>query len=208
MISTRLLPEPSNAQPAPAPGWGLPARIIVSALLAWHLIAVLLGPLNVPDAMIPSALQPIFLPYQQVVFINHGYKFFAPDPGPSHLVRYDVEMPDGTHRRGEFPDLGEHFPRLLYHRHFMLSEFVGNAPPPPDWDPQLPWAQQPLLPWQREYARSYGQHLLSTYGGRQVTLELREHRIPAPNEVSAGLRLDDPANYRSRSLGTFQGAPR
>jgi hypothetical protein len=197
---------PSNPASGTSAGWGRWTKLLVSGLLAWHLVAVLLGPLSVPDAMIPEALRPIFRPYQQAVFINNGYKFFAPDPGPSHLVRYDVEMADGSHQHGVFPDLGEHWPRLLYHRHFMLSEFIGNAPPPPDWDPRLNWAQQPLHGWQREYAHSYGQHLLRASGGRSVTLELVEHGIASPDQVLAGVRLDDPQSYRSRPLGTYSGA--
>ncbi|HEX4147827.1 MAG TPA: hypothetical protein VHY20_02525 [Pirellulales bacterium] len=206
MNSTQPTPGSGNALPSPAPAWRRPARIAVSLLLAWHLFAVLLGPLSVPEAMIPSALEAYVRPYQQAVYINHGYKFFAPDPGPSHLIRYDVELSDGTHRRGEFPDRNEHWPRLLYHRHFMLSEFMGNAPPPPNGDPRLPWDQQPLLPWQREYAQSYAQHLLREHGGRQVRLELVEHGIAAPEQVLAGVRLNDPASYRSRLLGVFEGA--
>ena len=196
----------ARVMPGNPVGWGRMSRLLASGLLAWHLIAVLLGPLSVPDAMIPAALAPIFRPYQQAVFINNGYKFFAPDPGPSHLVRYDLELADGSHQRGEFPSRLEQRPRLLYHRYFMLSEFLGNASPGPDWDPRLPWDRQPLAPWQREYAHSYGEHLLRVSGGRRVDLELVEHGITSPLRVLEGVRLDDPASYRSRPLGSFSGA--
>lgn len=186
--------------------WRPIAKVAVSLFLVWHLAAVVLGPLSVPNAMIPTALAPIVRPYQQAVFINHGYKFFAPDPGPSHLVRYDILMADGSHQRGQFPDRNKYWPRLLYHRHFMLSEFIGNAGPADDWDPRLPWERQPLSAWQREYAKSYGEHLLHTSGGKRVDLELVEHGIPSPQQVLEGVRLDAPSSYRSRPLGTFSEA--
>jgi hypothetical protein len=185
--------------------WSRPIRWLVSVLVIYHLAAVLMGPLSVPEALIPSALAPVFRPYHSAAYLNHGYKFFAPDPGPSHLIRYDVELADGSHRRGEFPNLAEERPRLLYHRYFMLTEFIGNAPPPPDWDPRLDWKQQPLWAWQRDYAQSYADHLLARYGGKRVTLDLVEHGLPGPEEVLEGAKLDDPRGYRSRPLGTFEG---
>ena len=65
-------------------------------------------------------------PYLQILSLDNGYRFFAPEPGPSHLVRYDVTLADGQQIGGVFPNLAEERPRLLYHRYFMLSEFVNS----------------------------------------------------------------------------------
>ncbi len=59
-------------------------------------------------------------------FLGHGYRFFAPNPGPSHLVRYEVEFADGRTESHRFPDTQEQWPRLLYHRHFMVAEQVNQ----------------------------------------------------------------------------------
>ena len=45
-----------------------------------------------------------------------------------------LELPDGTRQLGYFPNRELNKPRLMYHRHFMLSEHLGNlvadeAPP-------------------------------------------------------------------------------
>ena len=64
--------------------------------------------------------------------LANGYRFFAPEPGPSHLIRYEVTLPDGTRKEGFFPDRAHHQPRLLYHRYFMLSEFVNTLDNPED----------------------------------------------------------------------------
>jgi hypothetical protein len=203
--ASRQASSTSSAGPRP---WGEGARVLVSCLLIWHIIALLVGPVSVPPSMLGDALSPLFRPYMQATYLNHGYKFFAPDPGPSHLIQYDIELADGTHRVGRFPSLAEHWPRLLYHRHFMLTEFLGNAPPPSDFDPNLPWDKQPMWPWQREYVRSYAEHLLAASGGRRVRIEMVEHALPSPAQVKNGVKLNDPASYRTRVLGTFvMGAP-
>ena len=184
--------------------WGPVARIGVSLLLVGHLIAIVLGPLSMPPALLADYLNGWFRPYTQAVFMGHAYKFFAPDPGPTHLIRYDLEMPDGKHRTGEFPSLDEHWPRLRYHRHFMLTEFLGGAPPAPGWELQ-PWDKQPPGAWQPAYARSFATHLLDTYGGRRVTLQLVRHSMPYPDQILSGVSLRHPESFQTRLLGSFEG---
>lgn len=71
-------------------------------------------------------------PYSQWLYINHGYFFFAPNPGPGHLIRcsFSPEKKDNPTDKSSniltLPDRNEHWPRLLYHRYFMLSEFYSN----------------------------------------------------------------------------------
>lgn len=80
----------------------------------------------------PAALRPehrpvihrverFFRPYLDLLYLNHGYSFFAPEPGPSYIMRYEVHQEDGSVVRGRLPDLEEYWPRLLYHRYFMLA---------------------------------------------------------------------------------------
>ncbi len=59
-------------------------------------------------------------------------------PPPSHLVRYKLEMPDGSMQNGVFPDLKTEQPRLFYHRHFMLTEKLMQF-----FDPEQPGANDP-----------------------------------------------------------------
>ncbi len=200
MPASETLHEPER-RPANF-AWPRRVRLIVSAALVWHLVGLLVGPISSPPSILGDRLQAIYLPYLQAAYLNHGYKFFGPDPGPSHLVRYAIEMPDGDKIEGTFPDRKVHWPRLFYHRHFMLSEFlVGLAGP---WEPEFDWDRQPLSPPQEAYVESYAHHLLKKYGGRRVTLYLVEHRLPSPQEVIDGMRLDDSRLYRSRKLGSFE----
>ena len=63
-------------------------------------------------------------PLHRGLFMGHGYRFFAPNPGDSHLVQYKITKSDGTQVEGKFPDRDAVWPRLLYHRWFMLSETI------------------------------------------------------------------------------------
>ena len=94
-----------RSNPASASMWTRPGvRIAASVLLGAHLMAVFVAPMAVPTSspLVPPSTSPLagtffrfFRPYLQAAFLNHGYKFFAPDPGPSHLVRYELTMADG-----------------------------------------------------------------------------------------------------------------
>ena len=108
---------------SPAP-WPLPVRIAVLCALMLYLGIVVLAPLTIPSGA-PFLTEPIakkLAPIHQALYLNHGYQFFAPNPGPSHVLVYEIEAADGQKTKGHFPDRDHTSPRLLYHRWFMLSE--------------------------------------------------------------------------------------
>ncbi len=114
--------------------WALSARVFVSGIIVVSLSIVLLGPLSNPvgSDSLTLPLARMVAPVHQVLFLGHGYRFFGPDPGPSHLVYYEITNPDDSLVEGHFPDRDFHSPRLIYHRWFMLSEtlydeFRGKA---------------------------------------------------------------------------------
>lgn len=177
-------------------GW----KIVISALLALHLTAVVVAPLSIEGSPLASRAWLVFRPYLQAAFLNHGYHFFAPQPGPSHLLRYELEMPDGTQLTGSIPDRDINRPRLFYHRHFMLTEFLNvlreqtegvedaNAPPRVMFD---------------NYSESYARHLLAKHQAKQVTIHLVRHLIPFPDQVAAGRSLRDPEMYQDLYQRTY-----
>src|SRR5262249_2500500 len=143
-------------------------------------------------------------PYISALFLDHGYFFFAPNPGPNHLVDYKLEFADGrAPQEGRFPNLTTERPRLLYHRYFMLSEaltatFVpAEGPPEPSPPPLTASAderaryqldrsayEQTLVDWQRrrkQYEAMRGSiedHLRSQFGAESVVLTRVQHRPP------------------------------
>jgi hypothetical protein len=166
-------------------------RLLVYLLNVWlvfHLAAIIIAPASVSPSseMVQSAWR-VVRPYLQLLYLNHGYHYFAPEPAESTLLTYTVELDDGTTFSGRIPHRRIH-PRLLYHRHFMLTEFL-NFPPP---DQQQVWH------------RSYARHLCRKYGAAKVSLSRITHYLPQRRAVLAGAKLDDPASYTEEPLGTYQ----
>ena len=104
--------------------WSLPIRIAVLVLLMLYLSIVVLAPLTNPTGALEltTPIAQKVSPVHQALYLGHGYRFFAPDPGPSHIMVYEIETDDGEQIKGHFPDRDNTSPRLLYHRWFMLSE--------------------------------------------------------------------------------------
>lgn len=161
-------------------------HIVASVLILLHVFAIWVAPFSVPPSSpLAQTIAALFRPYLEAAFLNHGYKFFAPDPGPTHLVRYELEFADGSKRSGTFPNLKQQRPRLLYHRHMMLSERL-EGPPDAFWIPV--------------FSRSYAQHLLGVHQAEKITLYLVTHALPTPDQIQAGMKLSDPSLYRERKL--------
>lgn len=172
--------------------WSPRCRAIVSCLLLFHCSALVVSPCAVdPTSNLFRHLWSWYQPYLDVAYLNHGYHFFAPEPGPSHLVRYELTFADDSTKTGFFPDRDVHKPRLLYHRHFMLTEFINSIA-----DAGAPPAVT------KAYIKSYAEHLLSDTQAVQVKLHLIRHLLPSGEEVLAGVQLKDPRLYRERWLAT------
>lgn len=116
-------------------------RRLTSVLILAFLAIVILGPLSNPIASrhLTAPLAAWVSPVHRALFLGHGYRFFAPNPGPSHLVQYKITRADGTQLESVFPDRETIKPRLLYHRWFMLSETV--------------YSEHAQTPSQREFER-------------------------------------------------------
>src|SRR5688572_28239472 len=96
---------------APAPRWSRTAKAVASVLVSLHLAAVFIAPMSFavrPGSPAIDPLRAAFRPYIQAMFLDHGYAFFAPDPGPSHLVEYRLIYDNGrAPEKGRFPDIHE-----------------------------------------------------------------------------------------------------
>lgn len=171
-------------------------------MIGLHLLAVFLAPFTFASTPAPGmepspaalSLMRWFYPYIEGMFLQHGYAFFAPDPGPSHLFRVKLEFADGRPTEElTFPDLKRHRPRLLYHRHFMLSERLVVGDVPSVAPPQVAGDAAALAQWRsaREAYEtyyhtlrdSYLNHLRTRYGADKATLVRVAHRMGGVDEV-------------------------
>ena len=125
-----------------------------------------------------------FHDYLNLLYLNHGYEFFAPDPAGTFVIDYQVTQADGKVIEGRLPSLELQWPRLFYHRHMMLAE------------------QTQLMELS---ALQYANHLATLYGGPSQ-LELKMHQLLPPHRVADETPLDAPSTFHS--IGTVTGRPR
>ncbi|QGJ69553.1 Hypothetical protein PBC10988_12350 [Planctomycetales bacterium 10988] len=185
--STPTSRKRKKKQQAPSPyQWSPWFRGVVTLFLLWHCGAVLLGPTTVWPAprLFRTDLVQLYQPYLECFYLTNGYRFFAPNPGPSHLLHWELTKADGSQETGFLPDKEKHWPRLFYHRHFMLSEKVEGGPPL----------------WRESYAR----HLLLKHDAQEVKLSLERHYLPRMHEIREGLDPNDASYYERISLGNFR----
>lgn len=170
-------------------------RATASILILLHLLAVVGEPLRMfsqgrqPAAPDAQLVRGSLSPYIDFFYLHHGYFFFAPNPGPSHLIDIKLIDADGSQRHLRLPNHRAQWPRLLYHRHFMLSEFLNQLYTPPP----APAALEGELPdrrvWQRDrmlferVRTSMENHLAARYGAPRAEIQLMEHRLPSGDEV-------------------------
>lgn len=183
--------EPS-ASPNPKKSiWSRVGFVFVNLWLVYHVYAITIAPASVgPSSRLEQGGWRLASPYVQLLYLNHGYHYFAPEPAGCTLIAYEAELPNGTKVSGRLPhrDIA---PRLLYHRHLMLTEFLGNASP--ELTPRI--------------AKAYAMHLGRVHGAKRVTLSKVFHELPAIDRIRAGGTLLDPASYVEQPLGTFECPP-
>jgi hypothetical protein len=82
-------------------------------------------------------------------------------------------------------------PRLLYHRHFMLTESLGRA----DFlDPRV----RDLT------SRAIARQLLREHQGNRIVLSRLTHDLPTMEQFQSSPTLDAPESYFEEPLGQFQ----
>lgn len=206
--------EPEITPAIPPRPWSSGLKWLVSAALLIHITAQFLATWNAapPASDLGQTLATPFQTYIAATRLNQGYRFFAPDPGPSHLLRFRIFDAAGKlvvldefaanedRTEGQLPppelrvDVLSPQARLLYHRYFMLTEQLDRAIPRP-LPPNAP-AEEVAEQAARERAYramtdSFARELLRRFGGVRVQMQLLEHNIPRPIDFAGGMTLDD-----------------
>ena len=133
-----------------------------------------------------QAVWDVFRPYLQVLSLNQGYNFFAPEPVPAHILEFEIIGADGTVVRRRLPDLSLK-PHLLYERHLLLAEHIGISP----------------LQGHQDYYRSYARHLCAEFGASKIRVIHYLHYPLTMEMVKSGIRLDTPLSFEEIDRGEF-----
>ena len=161
--------------------------LLLNVWLAFHLFSIFIFPASIePSSPLIQSCSDFVAPYLHFLFLDHGFDFFTPEPGASTLVDYSLELPDGSTQTGRFPTRSI-FPRLFYHRYFMLSEFLGNGPV----------ELQPLV------ERAFARNLCRETGATRATLTMVEHELASIEKIRAGLTLNDSSLFKKTPLGSY-----
>lgn len=171
----------------------------LSLWLVYHFSGLLISPASIqPSSDLQRDAWLAVGPYLQFISMNQGNHFFAPDPGPSTLVTYVAERKDGSHVTGQIPDRKTMQPRLLYHRHFMLTEQLAGLADAVDLDVETSRRLFDL------HLRAIARQVCRQHGAQQVTLSRVTHVLREPEWVQAGMPLQHPENYQVKPLGRFE----
>ena len=179
-----------NRRLMPTSRWSPLGRACATVAILAYLAAVVLPPLAGPapaSELANRMLQPL-RPLVGALYLGHGYRFFAPNPGPGHTLRWTMTMADGSTKTGLIPDETLDRPRLLYHRRFMVSEKISALVPPVEAPAEV--RERAKRDWQ-PLVKGVAANLLRREGGLSVTLESVEHYLPDPAEVLASGTFTD-----------------
>ena len=106
--------EPPPGEVAAWPSW---QKRVVTAILAFHFVAILAGAFAAPpSSSLEQALATAFAPYHQVVDQGYSYRYFAPEPGPTAIVTATIEYADGRPEEVVRLPTRKVLPRLRYQR--------------------------------------------------------------------------------------------
>jgi hypothetical protein len=190
-VSARILEVTSPtplAEASPRRSWlRRLGYVVLNGWLCYHLFAIVVCPASVaPAAPIVQDAWSWVSGYLQALFLNHGFHFFSPDPAGSTVVEYTLEFADGSTRSGRLPDRSV-TPRLRYHRHFMLTEFLGNGPE----------EFRPLM------ERALARNLCRETGAVSAVLKTIYHDTASVDDVLSGKSLNEPDSFHEVAQSRF-----
>jgi hypothetical protein len=176
--------------------WPLPIRIAVLFVIFAYLVIMIWAPLTTPVGAphLTTPVETVIAPVQHALFLRHGYRFFAPDPGPTHALVYEIENADGTKTEGHFPDRDNTVPRLLYHRWFMLSETLyreaSQLPAEQQFVAQLKRYETQIAAFEKEGKTELSQRLTADRDQEMAQLERAKSRCESMLRATARVLLN------------------
>jgi hypothetical protein len=179
----RPIAEPREPRPKRPGTLGPALRIAISIVIVWHFTAVFMAALSIDSSspLIANIAQRRPMQwYLDALYLNQGHSFFAPNVGPCGVVHYDLFNQAGQPMgAGDLPSTKEHWPRLRYHRHFMLSD---QAPSGDDNRSKY---------WGRAHLEAYARQVLREHPDAGAVRLRHYHHWALPLEFEIKARTDN-----------------
>jgi hypothetical protein len=196
MVGARVGKSETDERDGRGRGWPVGARRAASAMILFHLAAVLAGVLAAPPSSpLERRVAGWFAPYHQAIDQGYAYRYYAPEPGPTPVVSASIRFADGRPEETvRLPERGVR-PRLRYQRQLALANHLMA-----DFEE----ARRVTGEGGRSvYARSYARHLSrSRPGCASVTLSAQLHLIPDPLRVREALEAGRPVDIDAEEFYT------
>jgi hypothetical protein len=157
--------------------WPVAWRRLVSAVLIFHLVAILAGALSAhPSSGLERSIADKFAAYFQLIDQGYAYRYYAPEPPPTPVATATVHYADGRPDRTIRLPRKETFPWLLRQRQLALANHLYS-----DFQAaKFEGGDASKSRWGRSYAR----HLAKTYpGSSEIELHAQLHLIPDVQRV-------------------------
>ena len=182
-----------------SPGWSPSARRMATVMILFHIAAVVIAPWSSPppSSDLSRSLASLDSTLPEVDVVGQRLPLFRTRSRAQPLGTVRIAAAGRVIGQGTFPDRKRHWPRLLYHRQFMISEMIASELPPPVSPAEMArWNENERRMYERE--RRHGGRLVGSVAGellRQhpqadaIRLFLVTHMIPTPLDVLAGRSL-------------------
>jgi hypothetical protein len=164
--------EPGRGSDGGRRGWSAGAKLLASAALLVHITAIVAGAVAArPSSALQGLIADQFAHYYELIDQGYGYRYYAPEPPPTAVIRARLRFGDGrAEREVRLPDRAQR-PRLRYQRHLALAHHLFE-----DFSAAK---NAPGGPRPSRWAASYARHLCRANPGcTGVTLFVELHLNP------------------------------
>ena len=172
--------------------WPTWAKRLATAVLVFHVAAVLAGSVGAPPASpIEQSAANLFAPYHQLVDQGDAYRFYSTAFPPTPVIMATLHFKDGRDDQVvRIPDPATR-PRLLYQRQLAMAHFLME-----DFNRERDAGDGSKSRWAHAYATYLGK---SHPGCSSVTLRVESHLVPRLERVQDLLRESGnrPVNLQS-----------
>lgn len=200
----------SEAHATPSPT----TRRGVTLLLLVHFFAILTAVTSYSTYQFPAPALAVWAnkplrPYLQLTFLNHAYRFFAPNPGVPTVQWFRVQYQDRSVRWVESPQPARPWIRMPYMRRLTvalaLPQFVQPVPGDPARQQFTDFGQICLASYARHVARLHERTGLdgSLVPVKSVGVYCIQHAPLSPEQVRAGWERVDLRTYQATFVGAF-----